>query len=80
MTLQKRLKRIMRRRDMRVADLARALETPYTTVREWVLHGRKPAQYHNSVAENARNWMERRLAALERGGPDNPPQLTWHGR
>ena len=42
MTLQKRLQRIMRRRNMRVADLARELETPYTTVREWVLHGRKP--------------------------------------
>ena len=55
MTLQKRLKRIMRRRGMRVADLARALEVPYTTAREWVLHGRDTAQR-----------IERRLVALER--------------
>jgi DNA-binding transcriptional regulator YiaG len=55
MTLQKRLKRIMRRRDMRVADLARALGAPYTTVREWVLHGRKPDKA-----------IEKRVAMLER--------------
>lgn len=54
MTLQKRLKRIMRRRDMRVADLARALEAPYTTVREWVLNGRDTTQR-----------IERKLKSLE---------------
>jgi transcriptional regulator with XRE-family HTH domain len=43
MTFQKRLKRIMKRRGWRVADLARELGEPYTTVREWVLHGRIPA-------------------------------------
>lgn len=42
MTLQKRLKRIMKRRDWRTADLARELDRPYTTVREWVLYGREP--------------------------------------
>lgn len=42
MTFQKRLLRVMRRHNMRVADLARHLETPYTTVREWVLYGREP--------------------------------------
>ena len=56
MTLQKRLKRIMRQREMRVADLARALEAPYTTVREWVLNGRDPAD----------KKIKRRLAILER--------------
>lgn len=43
MTLQKRLQRAMRRRGWRVADLARHLGRPYTTVREWALHGREPA-------------------------------------
>ncbi len=43
MTFQKRLKRIMKRRGWRVADLARELGEPYTTVREWVLKGRIPA-------------------------------------
>jgi hypothetical protein len=43
MTFQKRLKRIMKQRGWRVADLARALGEPYTTVREWVLHARFPA-------------------------------------
>jgi hypothetical protein len=42
MTLQKRLQRIMKRRGWRVADLARELDEPYTTVREWVLKGRIP--------------------------------------
>ena len=42
MTFQKRLKRIMKRRGWRVADLARDLDVPYTTVREWVLNGREP--------------------------------------
>ena len=59
MTFQKRLQRIIRRRNMRVADLARELETPYTTVREWVLHGRKPMQ------EEPR-WMDRKLKSLEK--------------
>lgn len=65
MTLQKRLKRIMRRRDMRVADLARALESPYTTVREWVLNGREPARYTNNTAEDEQRWRERKLKSLE---------------
>ena len=43
MTLQKRLKRVMKKRGWRVADLARALDRPYTSTREWVLHGRDPA-------------------------------------
>lgn len=42
MTLQQRLKRVMKRRGWRVADLARELGEPYTTVREWVLKGRTP--------------------------------------
>ena len=42
MKLQARLKKIMRRRNMRVADLARHLDEPCTTVREWVLFGRVP--------------------------------------
>lgn len=44
MTLQGRLKRLMRKMDWRVADLARALDRPYTTVREWVLFGRDPGE------------------------------------
>jgi predicted transcriptional regulator len=44
MTFQKRLQRVMRRRNMRVADLARWFDEPYTTVREWVLNGRDPQQ------------------------------------
>ena len=42
MTLQKRLERVMKKRGWRVADLARALGVPYTTAREWALHGRYP--------------------------------------
>ena len=56
MTLQKRLKRCMRRREMRVADLARELGRPYTTVREWVLNGREPGE---------RVLVEKQLAAME---------------
>ena len=44
MTFQGKLKRAMRRGDMRVADLARMLGRPYTTVREWVEHGRVPQE------------------------------------
>ncbi len=60
MTLQKRLKACMRRRNMRVADLARHLGRPYMTVREWVLNGRQPEA--GSVA-----WrqLERSLRKLE---------------
>lgn len=43
MTFQRRLQRIMKKRGWRVADLARALGTPYTTVREWVVYGRLPS-------------------------------------
>lgn len=60
MTLQKRLKKQMRRREMRVADLARALNRPYTTVREWVLHGRIPS----GAREN--RYIDTRIAMLEK--------------
>lgn len=56
MTLQKRLKQLMRRLDWRVADLAREFERPYTTVREWVLFGRDPGDA----------GIEKQLKALER--------------
>jgi hypothetical protein len=56
MTLQKRLRRLMRRLDWRVADLAREFERPYTTVREWVLFGRDPGDIE----------VEKQLKALER--------------
>lgn len=56
MILQKRLERIMRKRGWRVADLARALDVPYTTVREWALHGRDPGD----------PAIERKLARLEK--------------
>ena len=46
----------MRRRNMRVADLARHFDRPYTTVREWVLFGRDPADAK----------IERLLVALEK--------------
>lgn len=59
MPLKKRLLRVMRRHNMRVADLARHLGWPYTTVREWVLHDRLPLL-------NARNDIEHKLRALER--------------
>ena len=32
----------MQKRGWRVADLARHFGRPYTSVREWVLHGRDP--------------------------------------
>ena len=57
MTLQKRLKAVMRRRNMRVADLARHLGRPYTTVREWVLYGRDPC---DSALEKYLKLLERR--------------------
>ena len=60
MTLQKRLNRLMKRRGWRVANLARELERPYTSVREWVLHGRKPS---GPAAD--RRAIERRVAKLE---------------
>ena len=56
MTLQKRLKAVMRRRNMRVADLARHFGRSYTTVREWVLHGRDPG---DSGIEKALRGLER---------------------
>lgn len=67
MTLQKRLKRIMKQRGWRVADLARALDRPYTTVREWVLKGREP---DGTPAEHKR--FESTLARLEACPP--PPR------
>ena len=59
MTFQKRLKRIMKQRGWRVADLARALETPYTTVREWVLFGRVPEIDMRSSLDRAVSNLER---------------------
>ena len=56
MTLQKRLLRVMKRRGWRVADLARELGRPYTSVREWVLHGREPGD----------DGVEQKLQLLER--------------
>lgn len=56
MTLQKRLKRVMKKRGWRLADLARHFDRPYTTVREWVLHSRDPDDVK----------IERKLATLER--------------
>lgn len=44
MTLQSRLKKYMRDGNLRVAGLARKLNRPYTTVREWVLYGRIPGE------------------------------------
>ncbi len=61
MTFQKRLKAAMKRRNMRVADVARWFDRPYTTVREWVLNGRIP-----DGTERDRRIVERRLEALER--------------
>jgi transposase-like protein len=59
MTFQDRLKRVMRRRGDRVADLARHFDLPYTTVREWVIHGRVPVENEGRI--------ERRLRELEQG-------------
>ncbi len=61
MTFQKRLKAAMRRRNMRVADVARWFGRPYTTVREWVLNGRIP-----DGTERDRRITERKLEALEK--------------
>jgi hypothetical protein len=60
-SFQQRLKRVMRRRDERVADLARAFGRPYTTVREWVENGREPV----GPVEDRREIMKR-LEAMER--------------
>jgi len=56
MTLQKRLKRIMRRHEWRVADLARWFGVPYTTCREWVLHGRVPAHLPQHIERMLVRW------------------------
>lgn len=61
MTFQDRIKRCMRRQDLRVADVARHFDRAYTTVREWVLYGREPGG-----TERERDKMEKRLRALER--------------
>ncbi len=61
MSFQKRLKTVMRRRNMRVADVARWFGRPYTTVREWVLNGRVP-----DGTERDRKFIERKLETLER--------------
>ncbi len=62
MTFQKRLKAAMRRRNMRVADVARRFDRPYTTVREWVLNGRIP-----DGTERDRRAIDRILETLEKG-------------
>jgi len=64
MTFQKRLLRAMRRHNMRVADLARHFEVPYTTVREWVVFGRTPYT-NNSTAQTYMQDTLRRLKKLE---------------
>lgn len=61
MTFQARLKKCMRQRDWRVADLARHLGLPYMTVREWVLFGRQP-----SGPERDRQKLEKQVQALEK--------------
>jgi hypothetical protein len=61
MTFQKRLKAAMRRRNMRVADVARWFDRPYTTVREWVLNGRMP-----DGTERDRRAVKRKLEAMEK--------------
>ncbi len=58
MTFQKRLKRIMKQRGWRVADLARALDEPYTTVREWVLFGRAPSPEGRMILDRAVRHLE----------------------
>lgn len=60
MTFQRRLKTCMRRRNMRVADVARWFDRPYTTVREWVLAGRQP---DGTPADKRK--IENRLIKLE---------------
>lgn len=60
MTLQKRLKKIMRDRNLRVADLARRFNRPYTTVREWVLHGREPGEADQKHVDRRLKTMDRR--------------------
>ena len=42
-SFQRRLKRLMIRREWRVADLARAFDEPYMTVYEWATNDRQPA-------------------------------------
>lgn len=58
-SFQSRLKKCMRAGNLRVADLARWFEVPYTTIREWVLHGREPGN-------TDRRRIDRRLTTLER--------------
>lgn len=60
MTFQKRLRAAMKRKNMRVADVARWFDRPYTTVREWVLFGREP-----DGTDKDRKKIERRMTALE---------------
>jgi hypothetical protein len=60
-SFQVRLKKCMKRRNMRTADVARWFNRPYTTVREWVKHGRQP-----DGTEKDRRVVERRLVTLEK--------------
>ena len=61
MTFQKRIQTCMRRRNLRVADIARWFNVAYTTAREWVLFGREP-----QGTERDKMMRERRLQALEK--------------
>lgn len=58
MTFQKRLKACMRKHGMRTADLARHFGRPYTTVREWVLHGRAPTSSPKGLVRIERDLMK----------------------
>lgn len=60
-SFQSRLKKCMKAKNLRTADVARWFDRPYTTVREWVLNGRKP----DGTLADVRK-IERRLLALER--------------
>ena len=63
MITQARLLAVLKKRGERVADLARAFGLPYTTVREWVVHGRIPVGNRKHQAR-----LERVLARLENTG------------
>jgi hypothetical protein len=63
-TFQQRIKTCMRRRRMRVADIARHFDVAYTTAREWVLFGRQP-----QGTDRDKMMRERRLKVLERSQP-----------
>ena len=51
MTFQKRLKKVMDKGNMRIADLARVFGRRHSTVRGWVVDGREPAGTPRDVRE-----------------------------